>query len=85
MKRSLSVCQWLLQYKSIFIFFMELNLTQKSFEMYAPESVVSLTYSLFFVIVVEETPALGVIGPSFIPVLQKSPGAVDVTRPVCVT
>lgn len=40
------------------------------------------TYSLLLVIVAEEAPALGVIGPSFIPVLQKFPGAVDVTRPV---
>lgn len=40
------------------------------------------THSLLLVIVAEEAPALGVIGPSFIPVLQKFPGAVDVTHPV---
>lgn len=40
------------------------------------------TYSLLLVIVVEEAPTLGIIGPSFIPVLQKFPGAIDVTHPV---
>lgn len=72
------------QYKSIFLRSQK-YLTHTSFETSIPESFGSLTYSLLFVILLEETPALGVIGPSFIPALQKGPGAVDVTRPVRVT
>lgn len=43
------------------------------------------TYPLLFVVMVEEVPALWVVGPSFIPVLQKCPGAVDVAGPVRVS
>lgn len=58
------------------------QLSEVAFDVPASEIFMSGTHSLLLVIVAEEAPALGVIGPSFIPVLQKFPGAVDVTRPV---